>query len=29
MNNVMKYDELYPLVEIGSFLNENTTPEDI
>ena len=28
MNNVMKYDELYPAIEAGSFFNENTTPED-
>lgn len=27
MNNVMKYDELYPLIEVGAFLNEKTTPE--
>ncbi len=27
MNNIMKYDELYPPIGIGSFLKENTTPE--
>jgi len=27
MNNVMKYDELYPSIETGSFLSESTTPE--
>ena len=27
MNTVMKYEELFPLLEVGAFLNENTTPE--